>query len=72
MILLDELLQKGYGLGSGISLFIATAESAVPEAAGVVLADAGALERSVTGVDDAGAMEVIVLREMLDIEAAAV
>jgi protein transport protein SEC61 subunit alpha len=23
-ILLDELLQKGYGLGSGISLFIAT------------------------------------------------
>ena len=24
MILLDELLQKGYGLGSGISLFIAT------------------------------------------------
>ena len=24
MLLLDELLQKGYGLGSGISLFIAT------------------------------------------------
>src|SRR5271156_804787 len=24
VILLDELLQKGYGLGSGISLFIAT------------------------------------------------
>lgn len=24
VLLLDELLQKGYGLGSGISLFIAT------------------------------------------------
>ena len=24
MLLLDELLQKGYGLGSGISLFITT------------------------------------------------
>lgn len=24
VIILDELLQKGYGLGSGISLFIAT------------------------------------------------
>ena len=24
VILLDELLQKGYGIGSGISLFIAT------------------------------------------------
>lgn len=24
MLLLDDLLQKGYGLGSGISLFIAT------------------------------------------------
>jgi protein transport protein SEC61 subunit alpha len=24
VILLDELLQKGYGLGSGISLFMAT------------------------------------------------
>ncbi len=35
-----------------------------------MLADAGALERSVTGGDDAGAMEVIVLREMLDIEVA--
>lgn len=58
-----------------ILLSIATAESAVPagagavpEAASVVLADdTGALERSVTDTDDAGAMEVIVLREMLDI-----
>jgi protein transport protein SEC61 subunit alpha len=24
VLMLDELLQKGYGLGSGISLFIAT------------------------------------------------
>ncbi len=65
-----------------ISLSNATAESAVPagagavpeaadvvlaDDAGVVIADAAALERSVTDVDDAGAREVIVLREMLDI-----